>query len=361
MGTSKEVIRIENGKEIKRYKSAQEVANELGLLKSTICRRCKTGKEHNGIILKYSGNTNKINNNHIELPVKCPYCERHFSTYNGLCKHVIREKAHGEISKEQLLIDYAYNGIRPTCKCGCGEYTEITYNGGAHFADYCFGHASRIHNNWGHNEKAKERSAETRKEQYKNGTRIQWNKGKSWDETYTISERNKLLKILKNKERKNKIRAKLKGIPKSEEQKKKLREIFNTEEYKNKSRNTLLKRLNSGQFFISSKEETDFINEFIKPLNIEFITQYYIKDIHQYCDVFIPNKKLIIEFNGTYWHADPRKYSENNLTSYQKERVEKDNEKKKWADEHGFKLLTIWEEDYKKDKKLVLNEIKKAL
>ena len=54
---------------------------------------------------------------------KCPYCDFYATTYNGLCKHVLKGKKHPNITKEQLLTDFNYNGIRPTCKCGCGQYT----------------------------------------------------------------------------------------------------------------------------------------------------------------------------------------------------------------------------------------------
>lgn len=48
------------------------------------------------------------------------------------------------------------------CKCGCGEIVNKTW---------ARGHASRVHNNWGHNPKAVKKSTNTRREQYKNGER----------------------------------------------------------------------------------------------------------------------------------------------------------------------------------------------
>ena len=135
---------------------------------------------------------------------KCPYCNETFKTYNGLCKHVFRFNKHENITKEQLLTDFAYNGIRPKCKCGCGGYTEINYRGGVHFNDYIKGHSSKVKNNWGHNKNAIKKSTETRQKQYANGDRIQWNKGKKWNETYTQEKIDELLKIYKNVERNEK-------------------------------------------------------------------------------------------------------------------------------------------------------------
>ena len=54
------------------------------------------------------------------------------------------------------------------CKCGCGDTVKN---------EWSKGHYSRVHNNWGHNPKAIENSAKTRREQYKNGERKVWNDG----------------------------------------------------------------------------------------------------------------------------------------------------------------------------------------
>lgn len=220
-----------------------------------------------------------------------------------------------------MLTDYKYGGIRPKCKCGCGEYTEIRYDGGVHFADYIRGHHSRVHNNWGHNEQAKLHSAETRRRQYKNGERMQWNKGKSWEETYTEDKIKVLTENYSKKERNKKISVKLKNVPKSEEHKEKLKIKFNTKEYRKRSSELMYQRLINGSFSLSSKKEKEFIEYCIKPLGIDYDTQYYLKDIHHYCDVYIPSKNMIIEFQGDYWHGNPNKYSNDELSEYQKKKL----------------------------------------
>jgi hypothetical protein len=86
-----------------------------------------------------------------------------------------------KISKEQIIIDYYHDGIPPTCKCGCGTKTNLCYgeqgrlNG--YFRTYAKGHLPRVVNNWGHNKKAQEKSAETRRHQYASGERKTWNDG----------------------------------------------------------------------------------------------------------------------------------------------------------------------------------------
>jgi len=194
MGLKKQIIQFKDGEQVAVYNSATDAANAIESTKSNISKCCLGKlKQVNGFTFKYSSEFTNQQKNYGEY--KCPYCDKRFETYNGLCKHIFRYKEHSDsITQEQLLTDYKYGGIRPKCKCGCGEYTEIRYDGGVHFADYIRGHHSRVHNNWGHNEQAKLHSAETRRRQYKNGERIQWNKGKSWEETYTEDKIKELIK-----------------------------------------------------------------------------------------------------------------------------------------------------------------------
>jgi len=88
--------------------------------------------------------------------------------------------------------------------------------------------------------------------------------------------------------------------------------------------------------FRSNKEQEifDFINENYK----DNIVQTY-KKLGKEIDIYIPDKKLAIEFNGLYWHSDIFK---DNKYHYNKWKLCKNN---------GVKLLSIWEDDwqYKKD------------
>ena len=349
MGLKKQIIQLKDGKEINTFNSATEAAEAIGSTKSNISKCCNgVLKQVNGFTFKYTGEYTNQQSNDGEF--KCPYCEERFDTYNGLCKHIFSYKVHdNEITKEQLLTDLKYNGVRPTCKCGCGEYTEISYEGGAHFVDYVRGHHNRVNNNWGHNEKAKLHSAETRRKQYASGERIQWNKDKKWSETFSEEKINQLMEVYKDKERNNKIRKALKGVPKSEEHKEKLKIVFNTERYKKIASDNMRQRLLFGEFSLSSKIEKEFIESCIKPLNIEFNTQHYIKDIHHYCDVFIPSKNTIIEFQGDYWHGNPKKYLKEELSKYQLEKIEKDKILRKYCKDNGINLIEVWESDYNRD------------
>ena len=93
-------------------------------------------------------------------------------------------------------------------------------------------------------------------------------------------------------------------------------------------------------------------------MGISFETQYYLKDLHHYCDVYIPFKNIIIEFQGDYWHGNPKKYTKEMLSEYQLKKVEKDNELRAYCKENNIRLIEIWESDYNKDVSNVIKTIK---
>jgi hypothetical protein len=101
----------------------------------------------------------------------CKRCNKEFDNYVSLRKHSSRVH---KIKSSDFYVEFYLNGEHPTCKCGCGEQTTW-FNG--EFREYKKGHIARIHNNWGHNQKAINKSAETRRNQYANGEREPWCKG----------------------------------------------------------------------------------------------------------------------------------------------------------------------------------------
>ena len=79
-----------------------------------------------------------------------------------------------------------------------------------------------------------------------------------------------------------------------------------------------------------------------------------------YYDFTIPNKRKIIEFDGTYWHCDPRKYNSDyfhKLIKMTSQQIwDYDNYKTNLAKENGYEVLHVLELDYKKDPKRVLQK-----
>lgn len=83
-------------------------------------------------------------------------------------------------------------------------------------------------------------------------------------------------------------------------------------------------------------------------LSEQIIDWYVADELH-------PDKKIIIEINGDFWHANPEKYSENDIIKAPGEafvagdKWKKDMEKYKKYIELGYELIVIWESDYKED------------
>lgn len=66
-------------------------------------------------------------------------------------------------------------------------------------------------------------------------------------------------------------------------------------------------------------------------------------------DIYIPDKKLAIEFNGVYWHSELHKNK-----NYHLDKTELCNEK-------GIKLIHIWEDDWDYRKEIVKSRLKNEL
>jgi very-short-patch-repair endonuclease len=81
------------------------------------------------------------------------------------------------------------------------------------------------------------------------------------------------------------------------------------------------------------------------------------------CDIFIPSKNLIVEYNGDYWHCNPIKYDGDyfhkikNKTA--KEIWEYDKNRIDLLTQKGYNLEVIWEYDFNKDPNLINELLKK--
>jgi G:T-mismatch repair DNA endonuclease (very short patch repair protein) len=117
------------------------------------------------------------------------------------------------------------------------------------------------------------------------------------------------------------------------------------------------------QYNGSSKLETK-ISEVLNLLSISYSTQFPLKG--KIFDFKIENTNILIEVNGDYWHCNPNKYNEDDIVKFNGGRNKvsdiwkKDQEKKYKAENLGFKVIYIWEDEIKKSNdlaKLVLSKI----
>lgn len=106
-------------------------------------------------------------------------------------------------------------------------------------------------------------------------------------------------------------------------------------------------------FCILHEHFGELVSQFSLPReNKDGKKKFYVYDI-QY-------KYKIIEFNGDFWHANPNIYPETFIDPYtkrtQRQIIEKDIDKKKIAEIHGYTVYTVWESDYITDKQKVIQE-----
>lgn len=129
-----------------------------------------------------------------------------------------------------------------------------------------------------------------------------------------------------------------------------------TDENRKQARNTRIGILvnqkwitdkNTGKWMSMAEMEIfDILSSIYNEVSSQFMIGKYSYDF------YLSKQKLLIEYNGTYWHCDPRKYSENyrRRTKTAKEIWNRDKEKQQYALYHGYKFCTVWEADWKSTK-----------
>lgn len=82
-------------------------------------------------------------------------------------------------------------------------------------------------------------------------------------------------------------------------------------------------------------------------------------------DIYLPKLKLAFEFDGTYWHADPRFFNENDIIEITKRTAkeiwETDLNKIKLAENVGIKLYRIKEYDWLNNNEQIKNFIRSKI
>jgi len=275
---------------------------------------------------------------------KCKLCERNFDNYESLRKH--NGRIH-KIKSEDFYIEFYLNGIHATCKCGCGEKVKFTGHG---FKEYKVGHIAKIKNNWGHNQKAIDKSSKTRRLQYANGERKVWNDGLTKETSHIVKLIGEMSKKENNPERILKISNTLKNkfldgtLSNSG--------INNPMFGKKHSIDTIKKIFAHKKM---NKLELLVANELYKN-NIPYYFQFFITEntICKSYDFKIKGKPIIIEIDGDYWHGGPgAKLYWKNIETVKKN----DLFKNKLAESKGYKVLRFWESEIKKEPEKVIKKL----
>jgi hypothetical protein len=81
--------------------------------------------------------------------------------------------------------------------------------------------------------------------------------------------------------------------------------------------------------------------------------------LNSYVIYDVVHKNCIIEFNGDYWHANPDIYVESALIRGRSavDIWHKDMLKLKTAEDLGFKVITVWEQEFKSSKALTIERV----
>jgi hypothetical protein len=117
----------------------------------------------------------------------------------------------------------------------------------------------------------------------------------------------------------------------------------------------------SSILFEKIKDIVNVEKVYFVPKTTEFGSCDLINKKYYKYDFVISDLKICIEFNGDYYHANPRFYSKNDIISFFKKSYNVDDiwkydeNKKLCLVNRGFKYLYVWEYDWKNNKLEILN------
>lgn len=284
----------------------------------------------------------------------CPYCDD-YSTENLNSLRIHCQKGHDKSSK-QLRIDLLEDGKHPMCECGCGQ--ETSFNSlQKGFSDYVRGHHVRDSGGF-YTEEGLEKSAETRRKQFREGNREPWNKGLTLDENPDNEGLLKLhRKMLKenNPERARKISESLSGREISENHRQKITEHWR--QYWSKEKHRKEQRVRRAEYHASeeagkpSQLEIEF-GDLLDKLGFDYEHQVV-------CNGFAFDymvKDTYIEVHGDFYHANPEIWKDGPEHSVQEQTVKNDR-RKKHAVPDDKDLLVFWEKDINENGQQVMKRI----
>lgn len=117
-----------------------------------------------------------------------------------------------------------------------------------------------------------------------------------------------------------------------------------TQETRELRRQTALKRI---QNFRGKKTDIEeILSKLLDRMDLAHEPQYIIGNKFV-VDEFLSDYNVIVEAWGDFWHANPRRFSENQLTDIQKKNVIKDISRIKYLEACGYIVITLWGYDLK--------------
>lgn len=165
-----------------------------------------------------------------------------------------------------------------------------------------------------------------------------WNKGQKMSEEISI-------KLSKAHQRQGDM---MRGIPKSIETKKKMSNAWmgrkRDRAFCIAAQNSAIKRHENGVYKAQNTAIEKIVEMFLNDLGIPYKSQKNIGGPYV-VDFFIEKYNLVIEADGDYWHANPIKYSVNNIDAYQSKKIKRDNSLDALIKKRGWTIIHFWEFD----------------
>ena len=273
---------------------------------------------------------------------QCAHCNYQTDNKIKFAKHVLHEHKQ---NRQTYLIQTKYNGIQPTCLCGCGELMK--YNATlADFTSYNKKHLKKISEGktfeeiWGDpkSEKRIKAISNARKEKFASG------------------EYNHIIKAVKENRKDPKLGEKIskgaKGISKPKPQGFGIGRKHSEETKEKMSESAIENILKTGKVK-RSKLEFKF-EGLLTGLNLEYTHSFYIPSIKKIYDFYLPEYNILIEVDGDFWHCNPKNFP-NPTCKTQEINLKNDQYKNQWALENGYTLLRFWENDINNNIKEIKN------
>lgn len=257
--------------------------------------------------------------------IQCNICDFKTDSEVKLSKHI--QHTH-KLKKADYLIQTKYNGIYPTCQCGCGQQTRYE----ASKLDFCkwiHGHQAKIAGHFGDPKAEKRVQAiiKTRKAKFASG---------EYDYIKQAVKNRDIIELGK------KISQGAKGIPKPKPDNFGIGRVQSKETREKMSRSAIKNIFKNGKNRRSSLEY--YFEGILSSMNIDYIHSYYVESIGKIYDFYIPKYNILIEVDGNFWHCNPEMY-ENPVCKTQEINLINDKFKSQWALDNGYKLLRFWEND----------------
>ena len=99
------------------------------------------------------------------------------------------------------------------------------------------------------------------------------------------------------------------------------------------------------------------IHKILNEKDSNWVLEKPFKDLRYVVDICNEEKKIAIECNGDYWHCNPEKFQADYFNSKKNKTAqqiwEEDDLRKKNLEEIGYKVLIIWENDWKTNRQKI--------